>query len=63
MLFWEMMFGAVGMGFFSYGKKQGHLISLMSGVGLFVFPYFVPNLFWFFIIGLLLIVLPFIIKI
>ena len=63
MLFWEMMFAAVGMGFVSYGKKQGALIPLFSGVGLFVFPYFVPNLLWLFIIGTLLIILPFIIKI
>lgn len=39
-----MIFGSIGMGYLIYGKKQRHLVALMSGVALCVFPYFVADL-------------------
>jgi hypothetical protein len=42
-LLWGVLFGAIGMGFSIYGKKQKRLVPFLCGVGLIVFPYFVSN--------------------
>jgi len=39
-----LIIGALGMGLFIYGKKQQHIPSLLAGVGMCVFPYFVSSL-------------------
>lgn len=56
------IFGAVGVGYFVYGRKQQKLIPLLAGIGLCVFPYFVSNLFASLAIGILLILLPWLIP-
>jgi hypothetical protein len=43
-LFSGLIIGAIGMGLFIYGKKQQHIPSLLAGVGMCVFPYFVSSL-------------------
>jgi hypothetical protein len=43
-LFLPMVIGAVGAGFFIYGKKQGRLPQMVGGLALCVYPYFIPNL-------------------
>lgn len=40
-LFWGLVFGSIGMGYFMYGKKQGRPVPLVCGIGLMVYPYFV----------------------
>jgi len=62
-IFWEMLFGAIGLGFFSYGKKQRAIVPLVTGVGLFIFPYFVSNLYLLVILGVALILLPYFVRI
>ena len=57
-----MLFGAIGMGYIIYGKKQQRGIALLSGVLLCAFPYFVPNVFLIILIGIALMTLPFFIK-
>ena len=42
-LLWSVLFGAVGMGYFVYGKKQRAAVPLVCGVALMVFPYMVPS--------------------
>ncbi len=42
-LLWSVLFGAIGAGFFIYGKKQRALVPLLCGLALMVFPYFVSN--------------------
>ncbi|MBX3653473.1 MAG: hypothetical protein KF686_04760 [Ramlibacter sp.] len=42
-LVWGVLFGAIGMGYFVYGKKQGAMVPLLCGVALMVFPYFISN--------------------
>lgn len=42
-LLWGVLFGAIGMGYFVYGKKQRAAVPLLCGVALMVFPYFVSN--------------------
>jgi len=63
LLVWGMLFGAIGIGFFSYGRKQKAIIPLLTGIALFVFPYFVPNVTVLIIVGLALVALPYFVRI
>ncbi len=54
-----MLFGAVGLGFFVYGKKQRMVVPLVCGLALMVYPYFMPNAVALVLIGLLLIAIPY----
>jgi hypothetical protein len=60
---WGLLFGSIGLGFFIYGKKQKVIIPLFCGMGLMVFPYFVSNLYIMILFGIVLIALPYFIKI
>lgn len=59
---WGVIFGAIGLGFFVYGKKQKAIIPFLSGIGLMVFPYFISNAVILVIAGIILVALPFVIK-
>jgi hypothetical protein len=61
-LMWGILFGAVGLGFFVYGKKQKAPIPLLSGLMLMVFPYFVSNTYLVVLIGAALIALPYFVR-
>lgn len=39
----SVIFGSIGLAAFVYGKKQANLKSLVIGVILMVYPYFVPD--------------------
>jgi hypothetical protein len=54
--------GAVGMGYFIYGKRQAKLTPLLSGVLLCIYPYFTDSLLWLSVIGVALVAAPFIID-
>ena len=43
-LFFSLLFGAIGMGMFMYGRKAGRMVPLVAGGLLMVVPYFLPNL-------------------
>jgi hypothetical protein len=62
-LFWAMLFGAIGLGFFVYGTKQKAVAPLLTGIALFVFPYFMPNVYILVIVGAILVVLPYFVRI
>ena len=57
-----IIFGSVGLGFFVYGKKQAALIPLFSGIGLMVVPYFISNIYFLILAGIVLAALPFVLK-
>lgn len=61
-LFWGLIFGAIGLGFFVYGKKQRAAIPLLCGIALMVFPYFVASTLLLVLIGLVLIVIPYFVR-
>ena len=61
-LMWSVVFGAFGMGYFVYGKKQKRFVALLAGIALIVYPYFVANLYLLIAIGLGLMALPFLIR-
>ena len=62
-IIWGMLFGAIGFGFFMYGKKQKAVVPLYTGVALFVLPYFISNVFILVIAGIVLIALPYFVRI
>ncbi|MBI5179481.1 MAG: hypothetical protein HZA04_09530 [Nitrospinae bacterium] len=53
------LFGIFGMGYFAYGKKQGNMLALGSGLGLMLFPYFVSDIAVMTLAGLALMAAPF----
>ncbi len=63
LLIWGMLFGAVGLGFFTYGKKQKAVVPLFTGIALFIFPYFISNVYVLVIAGVVLVVLPYFVRI
>ncbi len=62
-LIWGMLFGAIGLGFFTYGKKQKAVVPLSVGVALFVIPYIMPNVWMLVIAGVVLVVIPYFVRI
>ena len=43
LILWNVLFGAIGLGYFIYGKKQSAVVPLLCGLALMVFPYFITN--------------------
>jgi len=58
-LFWGVMFGAVGLGYFVYGKKQQRLVPLVCGIGLMVYPYLITDTLSIVLIGIVLMAIPY----
>ena len=58
----SIIFGIIGMGYFSYGKGQDYNMFFYSGIGLMVFPYFVDTEITVILTGILLLVIPFFIR-
>ena len=63
LLIWGTLFGAVGLGFFIYGKKQRSVVPLLTGIALFLFPYFIQNVYVLVIVGVILVAIPYIVRI
>ncbi len=63
LLVWGIIFGAVGLGFFTYGKKQKAVVPLFTGITLFIFPYFISNVYILVIVGAALVALPYFVRI
>lgn len=58
-ILWGVFFGAIGAGYFMYGKKQGAWVPLACGLALMVFPYFFSNVWALVGVGALLCAIPF----
>lgn len=63
MLIWGMVFGAIGLGFFIYGKKQKKIVPFVTGLALFVFPYYISDITMLLIVGAILVLLPYFVRI
>jgi len=61
-LMFSVLFGSIGVGYFIYGKKQQRMIPLVAGLGLCVFPYFIPNAYAMATVGTILTAAPWILK-
>jgi hypothetical protein len=57
-----LLFGSIGLGFFIYGKKQRAVVPLVCGLALILFPYFVSNVMLLVGVGVLLIALPYFLR-
>lgn len=61
-LLWGVLFGAIGIGYFVYGRKQHNPIPLWTGVALMVFPYFIDSTYIVVAVGALLVAVPLVIR-
>ena len=62
-MLWSVLFGGIGIGYFMYGKKQKAIVPLCTGLALFVFPYFMSSVIMLLIVGVILVAIPYFIKI
>jgi hypothetical protein len=62
-LLWGLLFGSIGFGFFLYGRKQKKVVPLITGIVLCVVPYFIANVYALVIVGVILMAIPFIVRI
>ena len=44
-LIWGVLFGAIGLGFLTYGRRQRAIVPLIAGIVLLLIPYFIPNVY------------------
>lgn len=63
LLMWGVLFGAVGLGFFTYGRKQKAPVPLICGVALFIVPYLIPNVYLLVLAGIVFVILPYFVRI
>jgi len=61
-LFWGLLFGSLGLGYFMYGRRQKAPVPLVCGFALMVFPYFVAKTLLLVLIGAVLAAVPFFLK-
>jgi hypothetical protein len=61
-LIWGMIFGAIGLAFFTYGRKQQAPVPLVSGISLLIFPYFISNVYLLVMVGFGLMALPYFVR-
>lgn len=62
LIFSGLIFGSIGMGYVIYGRKQANFVTLLSGIGLCVFPYFTNSVWLSIAIGVGLVALPLVIR-
>lgn len=60
---WSVLFGGIGIGFLTYGRKQKAIVPFSVGLALFAFPYFMPSVTALLIVGIILVAIPYFIKI
>ncbi|MCG6201072.1 hypothetical protein [Psychromonas antarctica] len=60
---WSVFFAAIGSGYFMYGRKQRAIVPLCIGISLFIFPYFMSSVTMLLIVGIILMAIPYFIKI
>lgn len=62
-LFWGIIFGSIGTGFAIYGKRQKAIVPLCVGVALCVFPYFIANVYLLVFVGVVLMTIPYFVRV
>jgi hypothetical protein len=61
-LLWGLLFGSIGLGFLVYGRKQKKIVPLVCGIALMIFPYFVSNTILLVALGVVLISIPYFVR-
>ncbi len=62
LIFWGLLFGSIGMGFFVYGRKQRATVPLVCGVALMVAPYAISDPSLLLAVGIALMVIPYFVR-
>ena len=62
-LIWGLLFGAIGAGFFIYGRKQKAIVPLCVGIALCVFPYFIADVYALVVVGMVLLAIPYFVRV
>jgi predicted membrane protein len=62
LLLWGLLFGAIGIGFLTYGRKQRAVVPLIAGLALLFLPYFFANLYLLVLTGTALVALPYFVR-
>jgi hypothetical protein len=62
LLVWSVLFGAIGLGYLTYSRRQHAIMPLLAGIGLIAFPYFMPNVYLLLAVGAGLVALPYFIR-
>lgn len=60
---WAMFFAAVGLGYVTYSRRQRAAVPLICGISLFVFPYLMPNVYVLVLTGVVIMALPYFIRV
>ncbi len=58
-----LVFSSIGLGYFMYGKRRADLLLKYSGVGLMVCPYFIESKAALVVVGILLMVVPWVVEV
>ena len=61
-MIWSVLFGGIGIGYFIYGKKQKADVPFLVGLTLCIYPYFMTSVTMLLIVGVILIAIPYFIK-
>lgn len=61
-LIFSVIFGALGTGYFIYGKRQGKAMPMLVGIALSIFPFFISGAWSMCLVGIALSALPFVLK-
>ena len=61
-LLWGLLFGSIGLGFLIYGRKQRAVVPLVCGLALMIFPYFISNTMLLVTIGIVLMAVPYFLR-
>lgn len=62
LMMWSLLFGAFGMGYFMYGKRQRSPVPFVAGIILMVYTFFVTNVYLVVLIGVALIATPYFVR-
>lgn len=62
-ILWGLLFGSIGLGFFVYGRRQRAIVPLVCGLALMLFPYFVTGTLSLVLVGILLMAVPYFVRI
>lgn len=61
-LFLGMLFSAIGVGYFIYGKRQALIVAMLCGVALMAYPWFVSSAWLTVLIGVVLAAIPWFVR-
>ena len=61
-LIWGVLFGAIGLGFLTYGRRQRAIVPLIAGIVLLLIPYFIPNVYLLVAAGAVTMAVPYFIR-